>query len=600
MTTVPNRRRAGFTLVEMLVASALIIFMMYIIASAFESGLVSFRVLKQQGDMQEKLRAATTVLRTDLASPHFGGHMSPLTQGPSLADHRLNDQTWTPPQQGYFRISLPPYLSQKQPLAYMYEGVDPENTSLQYYRIADPRALYLQFTVNLTDGHPAVRDARGRRDQFFTTDAVGAGGMSPWGKPDYTIADTALSSTWAEVTYFLQQQPNQFANGDQTVPLFTLYRRQKMLVEPNPTAASWVSNPPNSNDPLVRRLSPADPSTPARYAYPLPYPVRTFPRFLNELGEIDRDFPDIGSWFTGQTGQTGQAPYGYAFNSPSDVTEPARRWGMSRTSSTTGTNPPWTNPNLVPPPLNQPPAAPQNAPATFGLPQTAPFNTVLNEAQLSTPANPYADPKLGQRVGGDVLLTDVVNFEVKVLWEPIRLGATNTDKFVPPQVVNNTPVIPPDFMEPSPFVAGVPPAQGGTGNPDYPFDLLPVGVNAGFAQDPTTALRVLDTWSSNNDPYSPPPPFDYYYGVPPIVPNPAPTASSPNPLIANPNLTLASSLADPTYANWNANHFVNGLAQKNPTRNIPLRVRVRALQIKLRIWDKKSNQTRQVTIIQDL
>ena len=33
---------------------------------------------------------------------------------------------------------------------------------------------------------------------------------------------------------------------------------------------------------------------------------------------------------------------------------------------------------------------------------------------------------------------------------------------------------------------------------------------------------------------------------------------------------------------------------------IPLRVRVRALQIKLRIWDQKTSQTRQMTIIQDM
>jgi len=595
MTTAPNRRRAGFTLVEMLVASALIIFMMYIIASAFESGLTSFRVLKQQGDMQEKLRAATTVIRTDLATPHFGGHMSPLTQGPFLTDHRLTDQTWTPPQQGYFRISLPPYLSRQQPVSMTPEGVDPENTSLQYYRITDPRSLYLQFTVNLTDGHPAVRDARGRRDQFFTTNGIGlenpndpslAMSMSPWSKPDYNIADTALSSTWAEVTYFLRPAGQ---STDGSVPLYTLHRRQKLLVEPNATAANWVASPPNQNDPLYRRLNPSDPA----------YTLHTFPRFLTESpwNEIDRDFPDVGSWYSGQTN------IGYGFNSPADVTEPVRRWGMNPTSSTKSLNPPttppWVNPNPLPPPLTQNPTAPQNQPAAYGQPQAplnpqmdpeqSPFNTILNEA-----GGNYADPRLGSRIGGDVLLTDVVNFEVKVLWEPVRLGGQNTDRFIPPTSPND---IPPDFKEPSPFVAGVLPAQGGTGNPDYPFDLLPVGINSGIAQDRSTAPRVFDTWSSNNDAYSPPPPYDYYYGVPTIVPNPS--GGNP-PYIANPNLTLASSLADPTYSNWNANHFVGGLAQKNPTKNIPLRVRVRALQIKLRIWDRKSQQTRQVTIIQDL
>ena len=61
---------------------------------------------------------------------------------------------------------------------------------------------------------------------------------------------------------------------------------------------------------------------------------------------------------------------------------------------------------------------------------------------------------------------------------------------------------------------------------------------------------------------------------------------------------------------WNLGHFtpIQGLTPTtgqpptyNPTQfTIPLRVRVRALQIKLRIWDQKTNQTRQMTIIQDL
>src|SRR5271169_1092705 len=92
-----QRRRSAFTLVEMLVAAALIIFMMYIIASAFEKGLESFRVLKVQGDLQDKLRAAATTIRLDLTTQHFG-------DGSALSDQRLNDQTWQPPTQGYFRI----------------------------------------------------------------------------------------------------------------------------------------------------------------------------------------------------------------------------------------------------------------------------------------------------------------------------------------------------------------------------------------------------------------------------------------------------------------------------------------------------------------
>src|SRR5438105_10664316 len=98
MTRQPLRRKA-FTLVEMMVSSALIIFIMYIMASAFEKGLEAFRILKLAGDMQEKLRAAATVLRTDLTAPHFDDS-STGTAGPYLSQQRLDlngEAYWTPP-----------------------------------------------------------------------------------------------------------------------------------------------------------------------------------------------------------------------------------------------------------------------------------------------------------------------------------------------------------------------------------------------------------------------------------------------------------------------------------------------------------------------
>ena len=65
------RQRRAFTLVEMLVAMALIIFIMAILSEAFVAGLETFRQLKAIGDMQEKLRSVATVLRRDLAAEHF-------------------------------------------------------------------------------------------------------------------------------------------------------------------------------------------------------------------------------------------------------------------------------------------------------------------------------------------------------------------------------------------------------------------------------------------------------------------------------------------------------------------------------------------------
>jgi hypothetical protein len=136
---------------------------------------------------------------------------------------------------------------------------------------------------------------------------------------------------------------------------------------------------------------------------------------------------------------------------------------------------------------------------------------------------------------------------------------------------------------------------------------------------------VFDTWSANNDPQNIPvlpQKVPYHYGVDPG----AVDIRDNVPLTAK-----ATSPADPDYANWNNNHFYAPAAvqQRTPAppptvprwvppippvgnqpgtpgapteanTNIPLRVRVRAIQIKLRIWDRKTNQTRQVTMIQDV
>src|SRR5262245_20038226 len=89
------RRRQGFTLVELLVAMALIVFMMLILSEAFSVALDSFRRVKAIGDMNVRLRTAASILRRDLQADHFEGK------------RRLSSATfWNlgPPREGFFRI----------------------------------------------------------------------------------------------------------------------------------------------------------------------------------------------------------------------------------------------------------------------------------------------------------------------------------------------------------------------------------------------------------------------------------------------------------------------------------------------------------------
>lgn len=68
----PVQTRRGFTLAELLVAMALIVFIMTILSQAFAAGIEAFRQLKASGDMTEELREASLQLRRDVpATNHF-------------------------------------------------------------------------------------------------------------------------------------------------------------------------------------------------------------------------------------------------------------------------------------------------------------------------------------------------------------------------------------------------------------------------------------------------------------------------------------------------------------------------------------------------
>jgi hypothetical protein len=228
-------RRTAFTLVEMMVASALIIFMMWIIASAFQSGLESFRVLKTAGDLQEKLRGAATAIRRDLTRPHFN-NVDEADE--DLSNQRLDQPGWVPPSQGYFRIF--------QDEIGTLEGLDADDTSMAYTQVPGiptlpnppTRGHVLQFTTRLKGL---------RTDQYFHIDPRDTGILHQLNFPTFnrrSQRDTALpppggslpaatdpesptkfTSIWAEVTYFAR------ANGS-TVggrPLYNLYRRQNIV-----------------------------------------------------------------------------------------------------------------------------------------------------------------------------------------------------------------------------------------------------------------------------------------------------------------------------------------------------------------------------------
>ena len=126
-----------------------------------------------------------------------------------------------------------------------------------------------------------------------------------------------------------------------------------------------------------------------------------------------------------------------------------------------------------------------------------------------------------QSSGDDILLSNVISFEIKANWDTI---------------------------------SGLPPVAAPTDDP--PFYDLPVGLQG----------RTFDTWSDRPNATRP---FNYNGWNTPMIQNPA--APAPPAMIPNPDY-----------------------------RPVPLQIRLKAIQIKLRIYDPKNKLARQITLIQDL
>jgi prepilin-type N-terminal cleavage/methylation domain-containing protein len=261
--SAPPRRRQGFTLVEVLVAMALIIFIMVILTEAFTAGIGVFRSLKAAGDMQERLRTAESLLRDDLVHYHlFDGNPGVTSQPIKLS--ALSATMTNPPAQGYFFI---------QQNASFDEGVD--GTGVHSWRMnAAPPVMC--FTVNYNKPPnipPAQLDKGYLPSDFFvgrlplpllTADAK----LTAAGPVDYQPPATTpgFISQWAEVGYFLVATGRQAGTTTQ-MPLYSLRRRIRAIaVDPmQPTLASD----------LTGAAIPASPNWGSHYAEISCYPTGT-------------------------------------------------------------------------------------------------------------------------------------------------------------------------------------------------------------------------------------------------------------------------------------------------------------------------------------
>lgn len=273
-------RRQAFTLVEMLVSLALVLFIMVLLSQALSTGLETFRQLKSTGEMEGKLRMAGQILRQDLKLDHFEGK------------RRLSDPSfWTqgPPREGFFHI--------EQGSPSTVEGVDGDGIP-SYYAINHR----LHFSIKLRGS---------QRDDFLSANVPVGPPLSPLLSstttyfdfpPDARFQDPAIpnvqwapyNSQWAEAAYFL------WPNGSQAggTPLYSLYRRQRLAV-PNNQYLNWGTPTQgirinNANDLKA-----------------LPLKLWQYSGISCQKNKPDNSIPDF-----------------LYFNNPTDLTVPERRFGM--------------------------------------------------------------------------------------------------------------------------------------------------------------------------------------------------------------------------------------------------------------------------------
>ena len=225
--------RPGFTLVELMVAMALTLFVMVILSQAFVMAIETFSGMKGIGDMQQNLRTASVLLRDDLIEDHFEGKrrlsdVAMLPTGPTAAI--VNQR----PMQGFFAIG--------QYTPTITEGTDAN--AMPSYR-ATSNVLYMtvkrkgnrteNFFSNVLLGDAAVLSSFFAQPTAYNIPASPNMPSLTWASVYQAGATQGFyNSQWAEVLYYLVQtgtteEPN-IPTSTNGTPTFSLYRAQFGMV----------------------------------------------------------------------------------------------------------------------------------------------------------------------------------------------------------------------------------------------------------------------------------------------------------------------------------------------------------------------------------
>lgn len=278
-----GRRAGGFTITELLVALALIIFILSIMGTAFGAASKVVRDLNAAGSLAAKLNSTLGLWKRDLDSPHFDN-----------PPRRLGDATfWSqmgPNSQGFLRI-----VQLGRPL------VDPPGDPPAVDAVTTMTTAALHFTAKLPGTYPG--------DYFITQlpagHAVLTSDTATQRESRYQSAiatNQEYRSVWAEIGWWLIPTPLPYNTtpDDATMPtvaaqqpqaLFKLCRRTKLLwnyPQNWPTNAPSVGNATDAFELSVPSVGfPGAPlNTPFSVTFP---PLRSFattfdPKYLTPNG----------------------------------------------------------------------------------------------------------------------------------------------------------------------------------------------------------------------------------------------------------------------------------------------------------------------------
>ena len=106
-----NRRRPGFTLVELMMSAAITVLIMTILSICFQTSMNAMSAMRAQGDAADQLRAVGEVMKRDIkADRHLPaeGSTTVMNSGRRISDYRLNQAGATTPTTGFFYLDSPP------------------------------------------------------------------------------------------------------------------------------------------------------------------------------------------------------------------------------------------------------------------------------------------------------------------------------------------------------------------------------------------------------------------------------------------------------------------------------------------------------------